>query len=121
MVIKTRIAELSSGAPWVRKFGYSCMREILVSRDCKPFRPSTHPSVRTQCEMICFPVSRLQPVFNMMINVDVMVILATRTFRKRKTTATTKPSLNRERARARDKTKNKNIKKVKFENGNDKF
>ena len=109
MVIKTRIAELSSGAPWVRKFGYSCMR------DRTPFRPSTRSSVRTtgnQCEMICFPVSRLQPEFNMMINVDVMVILATRTFRKRKTTTTaTKPSLNRERARARDKTKNRNKKK----------
>ena len=80
-------------------------------------RPSARPPVLpsapqgNQREMICFPVSSLQPVFNMMINVDVMVILATRTFRKRKTTTTTKPSLNRERARARDKTKNKNKKK----------
>ena len=79
-------------------------------------RPSARPPVLpsasqgNQCEMIRFPVSRLQPVFNMMLNADVMVILATRTFRKRKTT-TTKPSLNRERARARDKTKNSNKKK----------
>ena len=79
-------------------------------------RPSTRPPVLpsapqgNQCEMICFPVSGLQPEFNKMINVDVMVILATRTFRKRKTT-TTKQSLNRERARARDKTKNRNKKK----------
>ena len=76
-------------------------------------RPPVLPSVPqgNQCEMICFPVSGLQPEFNMMINADVMVILATRTFRKRKTTTTTKPSLNRERARARDKRKNRNKKK----------
>ena len=40
-------------------------------------RPSARPPVLpsasqgNQCEMIRFPVSRLQPVFNMMINADV--------------------------------------------------
>ena len=44
-IIKTRIAELSSGAPWVRKFGYSCMREILVVT--WPYAlPPVHPSFR---------------------------------------------------------------------------
>ena len=85
-------------------------------------RPSARPPVLpsapqgNQREMICFPVSSLQPVFNMMINVDVMVILATRTFRKRKTTTTTEPSLNRERARARDKTKKKSNLKMEMIN-----
>ena len=80
-------------------------------------RPSARPLVLpsapqdNQCEMVCFPVSGLQPEFNMMINADVMVILATRTFRKRKTTTTTKPSLKRERARATDKTKKQKQKK----------
>ena len=78
MLVKSRIAELSSGEPWVRKFEYPGIREILVVT--WPLAPQGN-----QCEKNLFWfVWSLQPVFNLVINVDVMVILATRTFREKK-------------------------------------
>ena len=47
MVIKTRIAELTSRAPWVRNLVIHAREKFWLSRDCTPFRPSTRPSVRT--------------------------------------------------------------------------
>ena len=92
---------------WLFMHGRNFGCHVTVRLSARPpVLPS--PPQGNQSEMTCFPVSRLQLVFNMMINVDIMVILATRTFRKRKTTTKTKPSLKRERARARDKTKDKN-------------
>ena len=78
MLVKSRIAELSSGEPWVRKFEYPGIREILVVT--WPLVPQGN-----QCEKNLFWfVWSLQPVFNLVINVDAMVILATRTFREKK-------------------------------------
>ena len=57
-----------SKAPWVRKFGYP--REILEVR-WRNVRPPARPSVRTT---LFYIVWSLQPAFNLMIDVHIMVV-----------------------------------------------
>ena len=66
---------MSSRTPWVRKFGYSYIGEILVVMWPYTHRPAHLSAPQdNQCEMIFFSwFESLQPVFNLIIDIHVMV------------------------------------------------
>ena len=67
----------------VRKFGYPCIREILLVT-CLYVRSSAPKGIQLMWNDLFYFVWGLQPAFNLMINVHAMVILATWTFRQKK-------------------------------------